>query len=112
LQINPLTSTASRQPWLATVYRDIIRDRAFASLWVCVIGMRIIKPSVDIGTDGFGDDCVSNRTFIATASAGNRLVPPSSRLDHFNGVNITVGQSFHNPNIPHRLKSRAIGEIR
>jgi hypothetical protein len=112
LQINPLTCAASRRPWLATVIRAIIRGVALAYPWACVIGMRIIKPSVDSGTDGFGDDRVSKRTFIATASAILCLVPPSSRPDHFNAINITVGQSFHNPNKYFRFFRRITGEIR
>jgi hypothetical protein len=97
LQVDPLTCAASRRPWLAIIFRDFIRGRAVALEWAVVIGMRIIKPFVDIDSDGFGDDRESNRTFIATASVKIYLVPPSSRPHHFNLVNITVGLYFHNP---------------
>jgi hypothetical protein len=109
---DPLTSTASRRPWRTTANRDIIRGRAIAFLWVCVIGMRIIKPSVDSSAGGCGDDKQSKRTIITAASAFILLVLPSSRPDQFNAFNITAGQSFHNPNKMHRLFRLITGEIR
>jgi len=74
--------------------------------------MRIIKPSVDDGADGFGDDKQSKRTIITAASAFIFLVLPSSHPDQFNAVNITSRQSFHNPNILHRLFRPKSCEIR